>query len=376
MTTGWRLAGPLVGLAMALCAHGALAQKTGDSPLGDTTSADGAPLTASQKLSRYFGPPGLLAEMSQDENYGNINTRIAQMRAQIEGAKSTGVYSGYTDEGYKLSVPINLLLNLPDNKSLIRFKGTGIWSWAEPERTYSRTRGFSGLAEYVYIPDETTVLGFGVTASNTGISILNSHGSARTYDLGFQANLIYRFNERWGVAATANYMWVNNRSEIPLGRLSLVTDQNSRRTFAEATVVGNYENQHASWVPEGWTLYPKLNVNYHRQDFETVYNSLGRKNDGTVGPLDDYLTAAAVVRLQKNGFRPLEMAPYVEVGYERELINDLNVVVDDRNILRSKVGFQMTLPNTARFDLSLSRNDGFKGDRSLTKVTLIYNQAF
>lgn len=364
MTISRLMASAAIAGALTLPTTGAEAQQQGG----------GMPFTA--RMARTFGPTGLIAEFGQNENYGAVQTRQAQSRAQIAAANADQVFDGYADSVNKFNLPVTGTFNLPGNNAGVRVKGTYLGSWADENITYADSQGITGLVEYLFMPGANTLLGFGVLAGTTDVTIKHNDGSIDADNIALQFDLLHNLSDHWGLAGRAIYRWNDTKTKIPLGFADLVTDQGSETFYTEWTLVGNYENDTLAFLPDGWLLRPRLQAVYTSTSFDTVTNSLGGINDGTVGPSDEYATLAARLRMLQPVFRPGQHGFYGEIGYEREVINDLNLVLDDPNIFRGKVGFQTMLDNGVFMDIGLSMETGGEGLRKQNALTWIITKSF
>lgn len=348
--------------AATITATSALAQDSG-----------GLPFMA--QMSRTFGPTGLVAELGQEESYGSVQTRQSQSRAQIAAANADGIWDGYEDVANKMSVPVTLSFSLPNNAGL-RVRGSALGSWADENMTYADSAGFAGLVEYLHMPGPNTLLGYGLFFGDTDVDIQHNGGTIDASNVGLRVDLLHNLNSHWGIAGRVLYRWNDTETVIPLGFADLETDQGSETFYTEWTLVGNYEHEDASFVPEGWLLRPRIRALYTRTSFDTVTNSLGGTNEGTVGPSDEYATIQTKLRLLQPVFRPGQSGFYAEAGVEQELINDLDLVVDDPTILLGKVGYTTMFNNGFFLDASYGMERGTQGLRDQNALTLVMSKTF
>lgn len=342
--------------------------------LAQPTQADAG--TSLQTMGKTFGPTGLWSEFLQDESYGAVLTRLAQSRAQINAARADEDAFGYTDAATKLNVPVTMMFSLPGGTTGLRLKGTYTRVEAERAKVYADSNGAAGLAQFLVMPGESTLLGIGPVVSQVDAELRHNDGSLDNDMVGMRFDWLQNFSDRWGLASRMIYHWNDTRTLIPLGFTDLETVQGNEQLYVEATLVGSYERGNVSWLPEGWVLRPKLRAVYARTAFDTVINSLGGVNEGTVGRDDSYATVSARLRLLKSAFRPGDFGPYAELGYEREVVNDLDRVTDDANILFSKVGFVKRLGQGGFLDFNYARYDSFDGKRDLQVFTAIVSWSF
>ncbi|NVO25559.1 autotransporter outer membrane beta-barrel domain-containing protein [Donghicola mangrovi] len=328
------------------------------------------------KMARSFGPTGLIAEFGQNESYGSFQTRQAWARSEIAAAAADNVWTGYADSARKLNMPVTLSFSLPGNTMGVRFKGTYSNTQADENMTYANSSGPSGLVELMAMPSSDLMLGFGVMTGKTDVDIQHNDGSITASNWGVQFDLLKTLSEHWGLAGRAIYRHNESDTVIPLGFADLETEQGSDVFYTEWTMVGNYEQDSLSWVPEGWLFRPRVRAVYAKTRFESVTNSLGRTNEGTVGESDEYATVQAKVRLLQPVFRPGQTGFYVEGGYEREVINDLDLVVDDPNILHAKAGVSSMMKNGLFIDAGLGIEHGTKGKKDLKVLTVALSKTF
>ena len=354
------------GLLAPLAAAPALAQ----------SGPPGGPPNAWARMSRSFGPTGLWSEFSQDEGYGHAQTRTAMARSQIAAANADQDFDGYEDSASKITVPITLGASLPGGSTALRFKGTWTQTEGEEAKTYADSDGPSWLASILYMPGDSTLLGFGLVSGQVDADIRHNDGTIESESRGIRLDLLQNLDPHWGIAARAIYTWNNTVTTIPLGFTDLETDQDNEQLYAEVTLVGNIEHEQWAALPEGWVLRPKLRGLYQKTSFETVTNSLGATNEGTVGKSDEYATVRASVRLLKAAFRPGDIGTYAELGYERAVMDDLDLVIDEPDMLFSKIGVAAYLRNGDFIDVNYARVDGFEGERQIDTLTLAYTHAF
>ncbi|WP_172328861.1 autotransporter outer membrane beta-barrel domain-containing protein [Mangrovicoccus sp. HB161399] len=338
--------------------------------------AQSGPPDAWSKFSRTFGPTGLWSELGQDEAYGAVQTRAAMARSQINAANADQDFAGYEDTASKIATPATLAFSLPGGNAALRLKGTWTRSEGDENKTYADSEGISGLASILFMPTGSTLLGFGLVTGQVDVDIRHNDGTIDSDARGIRLDLLQNLNDHWGIAARAIYTWNDTDTMIPLGFADLETSQENEQLYAEAALIGNIEHGQWSVLPEGWVLRPKLRGLYQKTSFETVRNSLGGTNEGTVGKSDEYATVKASVRLLKAAFRPGDIGPYAEIGYEREVINDLDLVIDEPDILATKIGVASILPNGDFLDVNYGRFDGFGGERQIGTLTIAYTHAF
>jgi len=331
------------------------------------------------KLNRIFGRSGLMTEFSQDDFYGTIMNRQALSGGQYNTAQSTGVASGYQDELHQFSLPISGTFALPDGQSFIMVKADNDWIDGDRNLSYSDTNALNGRLAYIHMIGEGTLLSFSLLSSDIDVDLKSSAGHVDGTSYGVRADLLQMFNPRWGYAGRVIYSWNTNKTRIPIPGtgMELTTDQDNGELYTEQAVVGNFGHDQLAVVPQGWTLYPKFRMFYTNTSYETVTDSFGdvvRSPDGS--KVNEYGSMGVYARLENNTWKPWHPAPYIELGVEREMLNDLDSYVDDPTIIYSRIGASMPIGTATRVELAYTRNDGTKGDRDTDTGLLTISMEF
>lgn len=328
------------------------------------------------KIVQTFGPSGLLGQLAQNDNYGQILVRQGQNRSRIAAIRQSGITQGYKDNGTRVVSPISAYLRLPDDRSAIVLKGTFNHLDAERNLTYGDVGVRTLQAQYLMMPSNTSLLSFGVFIGRTDAKLEHVNGKIDQSNWGLRIDYLQNLSRTWGFASRFEYRLNDTETTIPLGFTDLVTHQDSEALYSEIAFVGTYRKSSLGVIPEGWFARPKLGATYLRTTFDGTINSLGAPVSGTIGDYDEYATLFAKVRMEKNMFVPGKLAPYIELGYEHEAVNDLDAGIDGSGFALSKIGVSYRTRSNGRLELSYTRNDRIGGDQNLKTLNLLFTQVF
>ncbi len=320
-----------------------------------------------------LGSAGLLAEFGQYDTYGVVQQRLGLARAQIEWSRFPGnPTGGYEDDSDVLVVPVDCTVPLPGagERAYLRVGGVSMDNRGAANITRLDIDTRRAEAQFLYVPRSDTLFALGAVAEKVDIELRHSGGTIAGDGCGLRADLVHKFAPAWGFTMRAEYLRAESRTRVPLpiGR-TYAFDQDYRRFYSQACVVGTFSRRDLAWIPEGWVVQPLFAAVFERNSFDTTTNNFGRPVGGTAGPSDQYATVSAGARLASTQFRPWRLAPFVEVAVERELRNDLDAIIDEPTIVRAAVGVSLNLTHGARLDLEYGRHDGVDGlrrDQSLT----------
>lgn len=320
-----------------------------------------------------LGQAGLLYEQGSYDNFGAVQQRLGNSRAQIEATRQPGIPERvFKDDTTCVILPADLTLALPgSSKNYLRLNGLMMNSHSEPNPTWLDIRTRRLELQYLHIPSDTTLLALGVFRETVKVDMRHNGGCSDSKGLGLRSDFAHRFSKHWGVVARAEYASGDAATQVPIPfRGTLSYNQDSNRLYSQLCLVGNYDRASLPWLPLNWSLTPSLGTLLERNEFEKTTNSFGQPVSGTVGEKDSYSSAWCGLKFSDQRFRPFHPAPFFEVGYEYELKNDLNAVVDEPGILRSSVGFSMNLTHGARLDCKYTRHDGTSSLRKHESFTV------
>lgn len=325
-------------------------------------SAQGGPPPGVQ-AQKNMGRAGLLESFFSSDQYGTVQARIGESRATIGAAGSPGApTTGYRDESSAVIVPLNLLKALPDGRSYLRFGATGIFANGRPNPVELGTNVGRADIQYLTFPNADTMLGFGFLIEGSATDIVGA-GTVDRSGYGLRGDLIRKFNPHWGVAARAEYSWGETDLQVAAGPgMTLQHVQGDDRLYAQAEFIGQYRRGDIGWIPQGWVMRPTLGIQYQRNFIEATADSFGVVSSGVVGPIENYGTAWAYLKMEKE-VRPGSWAPKLGIGLEYEYINNLDLFTDEPLYAVASVGVSKMLRSGTRFDFVLTRHQGLNGQR-------------
>lgn len=343
------------------------------------TVGDMPPLTPSVQRCVSLGSAGLLAEFGSYGTFGAVQNRIGQSRAEIEASRAVALPLWcYKDSVDQLIVPVDVFTPLAGSStSFLKLAGSANLARSHENVTQLDVDTRRAEAEYLWSPTPAGLFGLGVFAENTDVDMRQNAGRTEDRGHGLRADVLRVFGEHWGIAARAEQTWTEREMRLPLGPgRALSYNQDLGRFYSQADLVGRYTKDSLGWLPSGWVFHPALGGVYQHTRFEDARNNFGGLVSGTVGADDEYLALSGSVRFESMAFRPWRPAPYVELGLEREFVNDLNGIVDEPNIAHTAVGFSMNLGFGCRLDLEYGRYDGFSGKRRAQSLTVHVGKVF
>lgn len=330
----------------------------------------------------YFnlGSAGLLAEMNSYENFNTVQGRIGLSRAQIEFSRSSGITSGYEDSSFVAVLPFEVMYALPgsDGHSYLRFNGfvndiTG--ASGNPTQLDSSAQRLD--VQYMWSPNINTLMGIGPYYEKASVDLLHNDGTISRDGWGIRADYLQKLTSNWGVAARADLNFGEGETRVPVAPgVTYTLYQNDTRAYFQGDLVGTYTSRDANWIPEGWVFHPTISAVYQRTEFDSATDSFGGTVSGTVGDSDAYGWLGASARFESTEFRPGKLAPYFEIGFQHEYVNDLDLLLDDQTHLHTVVGFATNLGNGGRLDVEYGRHDGLNGKRKDQAVTVHIGYAF
>ncbi|MEN5249595.1 autotransporter outer membrane beta-barrel domain-containing protein [Brucella pseudintermedia] len=337
------------------------------------------PPTDGEMVIINLGQAGLIAEMNSYEDFGTVQSRIGQSRAQIEAFRATGISTGYKDSANVAVVPFDFFYEIPGGvaTSFVKFGGVANFNRGNENQTelYARTGRFE--VEYLVAPSKDTLFGIGAIVEKTKVDMRHNDGTIEDLGYGIRGDFVQKFDDHWGVAGRAEYLWSKGETRIPLGGgMHYGYDQDWGRFYTQASLVGSFTKDTLSFVPEGWVFHPSIGTIYQNNRFNDVRDTFGGVVNGTVGRHDAYATVSANVRLESMDLRPGNLAPYVEVGLEQEVKNDLNLIVDDPTSLHTVIGASLNIGGGTILHLEYGRHDGLKGERRDQALTLHLGMIF
>lgn len=342
---------------------------------GSSVAEEGGrpPLSPGQMVVYNLGQAGLMTELNSYEDFGTVQSRIGQSRAQIETFYATGVTTGYEDDANVGVLPLDFFYELPGDggTSFLKLGGLANFNRGKENQTYSYSRTGRLELEYFRAPSNDTLFGVGAIVEKTNVDLLHNDGTIEDLGYGIRADFVQKINENWGVAARAEYLWVGGETRIPLGGGGEYGfDQDWGRLYTQAHLVGTFTSETWSVIPDGWVFRPTFGALYQNNRFNDVRDTFGGVVNGTVGESDSYALLSVSGRLESTDLRPGNLAPFFEIGLDHEVHNDLNLIVDDPTILHTAVGATVNVGGGAMLNIVYARNDGLQGERRDHALTL------
>lgn len=316
-----------------------------------------------------LGKAGLLRSYFDSDQFGSVQWRVGQGRLTIGAAASSGLpYSRYRDGTTDTVVPVNTLFGLPDGESMIRLGVRGTFPNGADYLVEQDAGGIGRLElQYMRFLNPGTMWALGGFLDYTHLDIVGSGDITRQAG-GVRADILNEFNDHWGVAARAEYSWGESDLKIAAGPgLTLEHKQGDDRFYTQAELIGQFRSDDFGLIPEGWVAHPVLGIQFQRSFLESTADSFGVVSSGVVGDTEDYGTAWAHFRLEKE-VPPGGWSPNVLVGFEHEYVNSLDAVVKEPSYAVFGAGLSTMFGKGNRFEVSYTRHQGLNGDR--------WNQAF
>ncbi|MCA0871509.1 hypothetical protein LCL97_11780 [Seohaeicola saemankumensis] len=310
-----------------------------------------------------LGKAGLLESFYSSEQFGTVQARIGQSRATIGAATAPfGPTTGFKDEDSALVVPLNLLKGLKDGKSYLRFSATGTFANGRPNLVELDGKIGRLDVQYLTFPNVDTMIGFGAFVERSDMDIVGA-GTVDRDGAGLRFDIIRKFSAHWGVAARAEYSWGETDLQVAAGPGTMLRHvQGDDRFYAQAEFVGQFRKGDVAWVPQGWIMRPTLGVQFQRNSIEATADSFGVVSSGVIGPTEDYGTAWAYLKFEKE-VRPGNWAPKFGFGIEHEYVNDLDIYVDEPTYAVMHLGLSRQMKSGSRFDFAFTRHQGLNGNR-------------
>ncbi|HFZ8995364.1 TPA: hypothetical protein ACIPUI_002508 [Citrobacter freundii] len=316
---------------------------------------------------------GLMYEFNSYEDYGTVQARIGQARAEIEAARATGIDSGYKDSANVGVLPVDLFYSLPGtgSNSFIKVGGFGNWNYRDKNQTQVYSRAGRIELEFLNAPTPDTLLGIGFFTEKQVVDFIHNDGYTEDLGYGVRGDFVQKINQYWGIAARAEYFWADGKTRVPLGGgLKYGYDQDWQRVYSQLSLVGSFDQRALNFLPQTWVFHPTLRAAYQGNHYKDVRDNFGQTVNGTVGPNDAYSMITATARFEDVDLRPGNIAPMFEIGVNQEIKNDLNVIVDDPTSIHTSLGASANLGGGAMINVAYTRNDGLKGERRDQALTL------
>lgn len=315
-----------------------------------------------------LGRAGLLRSYFESDQFGSVQWRVGQARVTIGAARTSGLPdSHYKDGTTDTVVPLNFMFGLPDGDSAIRLGARETFSNGAnyPVELDGRT-GRADL-QYLHFPDPDTMWALGGFYEHTDLDIEGS-GSIERPAGGIRGDFLKRFDAHWGVAARAEYSWGETDLKIDVGPgLVMEHKQGDDHLYTQAELIGQYRREDMAFIPENWVFHPVLGAQFQRSFIEKTANSFGVVSSGMVDSTEDYGTAWAHLRLEKET-PPGGWSPNFLLGAEQEFVNDLDAVVKEPTYAVLGAGLSKTIGRGNRLEISYTRHQGLDANR--------WNQAF
>lgn len=348
-------AASVAGFLMA--SHVAAADK-----VDEEAAAIGQPPLAVQAQT-YLGAAGLLRSYYDSDQFGSVQWRIGQARLTIGSANGSGLpYSRYRDGTADTIIPVNFIHVLPDGDSALNFAVRGTFNDGADNLVDSN--GGTGRLDlqYLWFPDTRTMFGIGGVFERTH---LNNEGSGTLNKTagGIRGDALNEFSDHWGIAARAEYSWGESDLNALVGPgINMRHKQGDDHFYTQAELIGQFRNSDSKLIPEGWVFHPSVGVQFQRDFLEATADSFGVVSSGVAGATENYGTAWAYLRLEKEA-PPNHISPSFLLGFEREYVNSLDAVVQEPNYAVFGGGVSMMFAKGARIEVNYTRHQGLQDNR-------------
>jgi hypothetical protein len=335
-------------LAAPVTAYADDAPGSDDNTKAITTAADATggwgngPQTPQQVLAREFGVNGLTADMNSDEYFGALQARVGAY---------TALASGETRPHMSLQnivTPGHLTFALSsDARWFLKVGAAHIESWADDNGTnLVDTSTTTSLVQLQFRPRAGTLIGFGPTYESNVIRAGQNRVTA--IGAGWRFDLLQRMGNHLGFSAKVTWMDGITNAHVPLGEdLALVERQHTPRTYVQLGLVGMYNHQDFSLIPQGWSLRPTVHAIWQRTADSAATTNLG---SFVASSHQDYSEVMATARLQKDEFRSGHIAPFVEAGDEIHVRSTIPTPATMPSLLYAKAGVTMRNGQWGFFD--------------------------
>ncbi len=339
---------------------------------------DSLPLRA--QLVFNLGSSGLLQRLNSYESFASTQGRLGLSRAQIQASRAPGgPKQGFEDSSTVISLPFEAFVALPNSEGMSFLRLGGLFSDVNGKggnltEVDSETKRLD--FQYFYAPNTTTLLGGGVYYERADIDIVSNGGDVVRAGWGLRSDVLSKFSLHWGLAARADINFGDNETRVPTPAGTFSLDQDDTRLYGQIDLIGNYTARDFEWMPMKWAFQPNVTAVYQRTEYDDAIDSNGRLVRGTVGSSEDYATVGIGARFVRQDFRPFVLNPYFEVGYDREIKNDLDLTLDEPDIASVSLGASMVVGRSSRLDVDYNRQEGLDGKRNVGILTLRASVSF
>ncbi|KUP91947.1 autotransporter outer membrane beta-barrel domain-containing protein [Tritonibacter horizontis] len=318
---------------------------------------------------------GLLPEYFSNDQFGTVQSRIADMRVTVASAHSPGApQTGYKDGGRALVFPLSYMKILKDGKSALRFSLASTMTDGDPGQVEIDADIQRVDVQYLRFLSTGTMLSFGAFGELSKAEVIGA-GDLERKGFGLRADLLHQISDHWGLAARAEFSFGQSKGALntPFGLLT--RSQGDDRLYLQALMVGQYRKADLAAVPQGWVLHPQIGLQFQRSFIEETTDSFGNVVSGAVGKTESYGTMIAKLRLQKEAGIG-QWAPGMHIGLEHELVNDLDEYVDEPTYGLFGLTLSRQMSRNARLDVIYTLHHGLKGNRSHDTLVASLSFAF
>ncbi len=329
-----------------------------------------------QSISRAFGDAGLIAKFNSSEAYGAVQSRVGLYRSHISYSQATGATSGYRDNVSAIVAPINATLPLARISSKASLKlGAALISTRGGKGNLTRVDNDSInlVAEVLYPVADKMIVGFGLATDRGDTAFRHNGGEVKTSGKGLRFDYMYIRSPNLGLTARALYLDGNATTTVPTRIGTLVNDRRLDRLYVESNLVGSYRSADFGLIPDGWVFRPTLGGTVQINSLGAALDNLGKTYPHAT---ERYAVMSLTTRLEKSDFRKGVISPYLEIGAEYELINNLDAFDSDPNNLYYKAGAATTLTGRERIDLYYAGRDGMDGQFHSGTINLLLSMSF
>lgn len=222
----------------------------------------------------------------------------------------------------------------------------------------------------VLIGSRRWIVGVGMGLGRTDVDIGAFDGSSGATSVGPQLSVGGILGEGWSVAAQLGHTWSHGRSTIlrPAREapVEVRSEGWSETTTAKAEVKGRLG------LADPWGIHavlrPRLGAFVTSTHAGPATNSLGETESGPFGERESLAAVRAGASLDAGVGA---WAPTVYLGWERELTDEMSVLVREPNALLTSAGLSWTWSRGRRLALEYAYLRGLKGLRSASDLTLV-----
>ena len=106
--------------------------------------------------------------------------------------------------------------------------------------------------EYLVAPSKDTLFGIGAIVEKTKVDMRHNDGTIEDLGYGIRGDFVQKFDDHWGVAGRAEYLWSKGETRIPLGGgMHYGYDQDWGRFYTPGKPCRFFHQGHVKFCPRG-----------------------------------------------------------------------------------------------------------------------------